>query len=144
MALDSKITDDLSMPQSNQNTGKLPIEKNEKKPISQDLSQNNQELGKDEPKWPGKAGNNCAFPEDVHGRWYPTGWGAGCGPDLSPGAPRITTPQSSKKATLKVKAPSFEIGSVCPNCGFAKLSLDADEYVSCPLCRFGGICESCG
>ncbi len=143
VALADKNTDNLSMPRGNQRTGKRTTEDEHVLEKGCFSSQEVTEAQRQESQWPGKTGASSAFPEDCHERWYPTGWGAGCGPDLSASPTQSATDSPLEKSELKSKAPSFVIGSICPNCGFAKLSLDADEYVSCPLCRFGGICNTC-
>ncbi len=93
--------------------------------------------------WPGKIGASDTFPEDLHTRWYPTSWGAGFGPELDLPHPDSIARSESDSLRLKVSTPSFEIDMLCPNCGYARMTLDADERVSCPLCSFGGLCE-CG
>jgi len=123
VALCRKIVDILYMPRRNPQTEELPPGK------------------KSESHWPGKTGDPNAFPEDTHNRWFPTSWGAGFGPELdSPVSGREKRSERDSQA-LGISAPSFEIGILCPNCGFARMTLDADEQVSCPLCNFGGLCE---
>lgn len=103
--------------------------------------------------WPGK-------PQDAEGEtqaehpWNPTGFGPGMGPDLSepfsePDDSTDVRPvheQYYESCTISEAADEivrYKVGEECPNCGFAKLKLDADRHVSCPICGFGAY-RACG
>ncbi len=105
--------------------------------------------------WPGQAGS--APERSVAEPWIPTGFGPGEGPDpgdscLEQG--RLTDSELSARSEILCR---YEIEStretsearqagrilqnridqLCPSCGYAKLRIDAELHISCPICRFG-------
>ena len=103
--------------------------------------------------WPGRTAGNPS-PTKHPNHWNPAGYGPGMGPELISDSqkpdPETTTEaggnpvwESCTISEAADKLVRFRIGDECPNCGFAKLSLDADNHVSCPICGFGAY-RACG
>lgn len=104
--------------------------------------------------WPGKrraVGERCP---DSEKHWNPTGFGPGMSLEIASGVkpdPESPAPEDKDEpvwesrtlADAADKIVRYRVGDECPNCGFAKLSLDANNHVSCPICGFGAY-RACG
>lgn len=105
--------------------------------------------------WPGQAVslNQNYTPES----WIPTGFGPGEGPDLSDSSSEkghltdsemsarseilcryeIESTRETSEARQAGRILQNQIDQLCPSCGYARLRIDAELHVSCPMCRFG-------
>jgi hypothetical protein len=108
--------------------------------------------------WPGKESRPQPNPspnDSAQFHWHPTDFGPGMGPDLSKSnqksSSRPSKPNSLPQPVPKVQHKEncsivhtvegflkYQVGDQCPNCDFAKLKMDADDQISCPICGFGG------
>ena len=105
--------------------------------------------------WPGKRRSGGESCDDRANHWNPTGFGPGMGPELTSRDnpnPSNSRPEDNDEATVwesctisdaADKIIRFRVGDECPNCGFARLALDANNHVSCPICGFGAY-RACG
>ena len=105
--------------------------------------------------WPGQVAS--LIQASALRQWVPTGFGPGEGPDLRDSSSKygsltdsdlisrseilcryeIDSAPDASEARQARRILQNRIDQLCPSCGYARLKIDAELHISCPICGFG-------